>query len=523
MSNVHSSVIPLRSWIVLSAIGLLIFLVNIDYTAVNLTLVKISEEINADLNSLQWLLSAYVLVWAAFVIPAGRVADLYGKRNTLVAGLTIFMLGSCLTGVGHSIEMLVVGRILQGIGAAVFTAPAWASIFTLAPPEKQGFVMGVIVSFAGLGLAAGPTLAGFIIEELSWRWIFYINIPIGILVIAILILYSPKEVLESVKEKIDYVGSLLLGSGLCTFMYGLNQIEVWGIHNHQFWQVIGLGLGLVLAFVLWNRRSKTPMVPGHLFKNKPYMAVTFGCFFMSINFSMVLVLMGLYLQNTLKYTTYETGLIFIAMTITMGVFSPLGGKMIDRFGVQMPMKFGALCAIGAFMLMANLTVDSSLIYVVGALFLTGTGLGAYFTACSTAMLWSAPQKDLNLASGVYMMFMMMANTLSIILSTSFVVLFGRRFLLSDLQANGMVLTAQQTQDMIDVIAQVEHTAAPLKDFDAGLVPQVLHMVDAAFVHGLSINMYTGSLFAMISFGLTVWGLGKLKAPEFQSATPAPVV
>src|SRR3990167_3553636 len=105
--------IPLRSWLVLIAVGVLIFILNIDYTAVNLTLVPISEEINADLNSLQWLLSGYVLIWAAFVIPAGRVADLYGKRNTLIVGLILFLAGSCLTGLGHSVEMLIGGRVLQ--------------------------------------------------------------------------------------------------------------------------------------------------------------------------------------------------------------------------------------------------------------------------------------------------------------------------------------------------------------------------------------------------------------------------
>src|SRR6478735_8523823 len=130
------SQISLQSWIVLLAIGVLIFLTNIDYTAVNLTLVPIAAEINTDLNSLQWLLSGYVLVWAALVIPAGRMADLYGKRRCLVVGLMLFLAGSALTGLGQSIEVLIAGRVLQGIGAAIFTAPAWASIFTLATPEK---------------------------------------------------------------------------------------------------------------------------------------------------------------------------------------------------------------------------------------------------------------------------------------------------------------------------------------------------------------------------------------------------
>jgi EmrB/QacA subfamily drug resistance transporter len=355
-----SSTISLRSWVVLISIGVLIFLINIDYTAVNLTLVPIAEEINADLTNLQWLLSGYVLVWAAFVIPAGRLADFYGKRNSLIVGLSLFMAGSCLTGFGHSLEMLIIGRVLQGLGAAIFSAPAWAVIFTTASPEKQGFVMGVILSFAGFGLAAGPTLAGYIIEAANWRWIFYINLPLGLLVIAILLLYAPKDILPKVKEKIDFVGTFLLASGLCLSVYGLNQIEVWGAASPLLWGCILSGLLLIGVYAFRDQNRKVQMIPSHLFRNKAYMAASLGEFFMAMNFSMILVMMGFYLQNTLHYSSYETGLIFISMTISMGLLSPIGGKMIDAFGIKGPMIFGALLTSVALGLMAFLNASSTM-------------------------------------------------------------------------------------------------------------------------------------------------------------------
>lgn len=513
--------IPLRSWIVLISIGILLFLTNIDYTAVNLTLVPIAEEIGADLNSLQWLLSAYVLVWAALVIPAGRIADLYGKYKTLIIGLLLFMAGSCVTGLGQSIDVLIWGRILQGVGAAVFTAPAWASIVTLAPPERQGFVMGVIISFCGLGLATGPTIAGFIIEEANWRWIFYINIPLGLLVIGTLLLYAPKDILPEVRQKIDFTGTLLLASGLCISVYALNQIEIWGLRSAEFWSIMSFGLCLIGLFIIWNKNRKAPMVPSSLFRNKPYMAATIGEFLMSMNFSMVLVLMGLYLQNTLHYSPYQTGLIFITMTLTMGGLSPVGGKIIDHFGIKVPMVCGALITTIAMGMMALLGPHSSLLYVIIALFLAGTGLGTYFTACNTAMLWSAPPKDLNVASGVYMMFMMMGNTLSVILSTSLVVLFGRNFLFETTQENGIILSPEQHQNLVEVISQVEHSASQLTNFSPDQIPQLISWIDAAFVRGLSLNMLFGSVFSLISAGLTVWGIAKLKAPTL-SHSHAPV-
>ena len=495
-----------RSWLVLIAVGVLVFLVNIDYTAVNLTLVPISEEIDADLNSLQWLLSGYVLILGALVIPAGRIADLYGKRNTLIGGLLIFMIGSVLTGLGNSLEALILGRIAQGVGAAIFIPPAWTLIFSLAPPKKQGFVMGIILSFAGFGLAAGPTLAGLIIQELNWRWIFYINIPLGIIIIATLMLCATKDIIPKAQEKVDIIGTILLASGMCLSVYSVNQIDIWGIASPKLWTLIFIGVSLILVFVAYNKKQKVQMVPVSLFRNKAFMAATFAEFFMAINFSLVLVMMGLYLQNTLHYTSYEAGLIFISLTISMGFLSPVGGKMIDAFGIKEPMIFGALCTGLGVALMAFLKTDSSLVYVLVAMFVVGTGLGAFFTACNTAMMRAVPQDDINVASGVFTMFMMIGNTLSVILSTSFVVLFGQSHLLQSSQKHGMALSAAQHQDLVSIISKVEHSVTQLKDFAPDQIPHLIRWIDESFVYGMSINMMMGCAFSIIAALLTAWGI-----------------
>ncbi len=515
-----TSSISFRSWLVLISIGILIFLINIDYTAVNLALVPISEEINADIGQLQWLLSGYVLIWAAFVIPAGRIADLYGKRNTLIAGLLLFLVGSCLTGAGHNLDMLIMGRILQGLGAAIFTSPAWASIFTLAPPGRQGFVMGVVMSFAGFGLAAGPTLAGLIIQEASWRWIFYINIPFGLFVIAVLLLYSPKETLAKIRQQIDFVGALLLAAGVCLSVYALNQIDEWGLLSPQVGGYLGGAILSIGFYVFRDRTQKIRMIPPHLFHNKPYMAATIGEFFMAMAFSMTLVLMGLYLQNTLHYSSYETGLIFVSMTITMGLLGPIGGKMVDAFGLKGPMVFGTFITAFAMGLMAFLKTDSSLLYVIITLCFVGVGLGSYFTACNTAMMQAAPTEDLNVASGLYMMFMMLGNTVSVILSTSFLVSFGRSHLLQSTER--MALSSQQHQDLVEIIAKVEHSASQLKDFPSEKIPQLLQWIDGAFVYGLSLDMMLGSLLALIAAGLTLWGIRKGNLSSHTGHAHAPV-
>jgi MFS family permease len=186
--------------------------------------------------------------------------------------------------------------------------------------------------------------------------------------------------------------------------------------------------------------------------------------------------------------------------------------MIDTFGIRGPMVLGALLTSFAMAMMAFLNVNSSLSYVVTSLFCVGTGLGMYFTACSTAMMRSVPQEDLNVASGVFMMFMMVGNTLSIILSTSFVVIFGRDYLWNITQEKGMPLVPEQHQQLAGIIAKVEHSASQLTSFSSEQIPFLLHSIDKAFVYGFSINMIIGAFAAFISASLTLWGIRSLKAP-----------
>ena len=506
--------ISFTTWLVICAIGTLIFLMNIDYTAVNLVLVPVSIDLNEDINNLQWLLSLYVLIWGAFVIPAGRIADIYGKRNTLFGGLALFTIGSCIAGVGHSLTTMIIGRVIQGLGASIFTAPCWALIFTSAPPKKQGFVMGIILSFAGLGLATGPTLGGYIIEAFNWRWIFYVNIPIGILVITILYFFCKNDkAVGGDRPKIDLEGSLILAGGLCATVFALNQIEVWGFADYRLWLALGVGFILLALFFILDRKKHFRMIPSSLLRNKFFLVSLSTIFLMAILFSLVLVMMGLYLQSVQKYSSYETGLIFFSMTISMGLLSPFGGQLVDKLGVKAPMICAAfLTGIGT-LIMAYLTVSSSLYWSIIALFFAGTGIGIYFTAGNIAMMRSVPQEDLNVASGVYTMGMMIGNTLSIIFSTSLLVLFGRKELFRGLSHQSLQLTETQHTELAAVIARVEHSAKQLEAFPSEQVPSLLSSIDQAFVYGFSVDMLLGTLAAGLIAIIVFWGMRGSQAQQ----------
>lgn len=492
-----ASLSPLKIWLILLSICSLVFLLNIDYTAANLALIPISEDTSADLSSLQWLLSGYVLVWGALVVPAGRLADLYGKRRVLLIGTFIFLIGSFITGVGDTIEILIFGRVLQGMGAAIFSPACYGLIFTTMPPEKQGLAMGVFSGVAGLGLAAGPTLAGFILEELNWRWIFYINIPIGFLVMVSVLMLIPKDIPADKTERIDFVGAMLLSVSLGALMIGLNQIEVWGGRSVALYGVIGAGLiGLCLFY--WQNKKRLPQtIPLVFFANKPFMGSVYAIFLTSFNFSLVLVMMGLFVQKTLAYSSYKSGLIFLSMTLAIGVLSPIGGRLADRMDMRIPIIFGLFSLSLATFFMSILNENSSLYTVLGCLFLSGLGLGFSFPCINTAMFRSVKPEDIGAASGIFTMSMMLGNTISVILNTSLLVVFGRSYLQNSfLRDNGAFSLAEQ-QVALHQLETVSATST-LSATQGGVSEKILSLVSDAFVYGFSLNMRIGLLLALLA-------------------------
>jgi EmrB/QacA subfamily drug resistance transporter len=454
-------------------------------------LVPIAEETKDELNILQWLLSGYVLVWAAFVVPAGRLADIYGKKLALMTGLVLFMLGSAITGVGHQAWLLIFGRILQGLGAAIFSAPAFGLIFTSVPTSKQGMAMGFVGASSGLGLAAGPSLAGWIIKEAGWRWLFYINIPLCLLVMVALILYAPQEKSSESSPKIDWLSVVFLASGLGSFMFSLNQIEIWGIQDVRLWAMGLFGLLMLLVFALRDRKQKTRTMPKTLLQNKPFMSAVAASFIGSYCFALVLVMMGLYLQNTLRLSSNEAGHVFLAMTLAVGILSPVGGKLADHMDMRIPSISGSLITFLALFYLSFLGVNSSLTVVVVGMFLAGLGLGIGFPSVNTAMFRTLTPQEINTGSAIYTMAMMLGNSVSVILSTSLLVMSARPKLSSLLLNEGYRINAEEHNQLTNILGQVEHTKEQLQGFPDQQIPKLLSLIDHAFLHGFSITLWIG--------------------------------
>lgn len=490
-----------NSWIMLFTIGLLIFLMNIDYTAVNLALVPISEEIEGDLNIFQWLLSGYVLIWAALVVPAGRFADIYGKKSSLILGVTIFIIGSIITGVGDNAWVLIAGRLIQGLGAAIFSAPAYGLIFSSVPTNRQGMAMGFVGGAAGLGLAIGPTLAGWIIKEIGWRWLFYINIPLGLIVILALYFYAPPEKRPTNAVKIDWPSVGLLTLGLGTFFFALNQIEVWGISDPT---LLGCGIGglcFLLLFIYRDHKQSFQTMPHAILKNRPFISTVAAAFLSAYCFSLILVMMGLYLQNSLKLSSHEAGYYFLAMTLAVGILSPIGGKLADHMDIRIPIAIGFILTTVALLMLSLLDASSSTLTICTGLLLAGLGLGIGFPSLNTGMFRTLNPSEINTGSAIFTMSMMLGNTMSVIASTSLVVIFGRPKLMNLMAQAGSAIPVEKQQALINVLGKVEHTPEQLNQFPTEQIPGLLDLVGRAFLHGFSITLLIGMFLSILAAGI----------------------
>lgn len=441
-------------WFVLISIFILAFLLNIEYSAVNLILVAISKDFNEDLNVLQWLLSGYTLAWAATAIIGGRLSDIYGNRRMFFIGVWIFCIAALLCGCAWNTWILILGRIIQGIGGGLFVAPLYSILFLSSPEKKRGFTMGLIGIFCGAGLAFGPSIGGTLLKLLSWHWVFFINIPLCLTALWLMYTFDKSTPPDSCENKIDVPGFFLISFSIIFFLFTLNQSEVWGVTNPLFLSFIAISALLFFIFFKYEKHQKEKTIPLDLLKNKGYVGCFIGVSLFEYVFSSLLLLINLYLQNTLHFSAYESGLIFLSMTLSFAIFSFVGGKMCDIVADgRLPLCGGmVLTGIGA-LWASGFTAETELIYITLALFIIGSGQGLTFPCLNAIMLKTVRPSVINTASGLFSVGICMFLAIGVVISSSLLTGFGQMYLVDMLPKS---LPAYEVSALTKYISNAYH-------------------------------------------------------------------
>ncbi len=392
-------------------------------SSVNVALPSIQKEFNADAVQLSWIATSLLLAVAVTLVPAGRIADIHGRKKIFTWGLFVYTLATLLAAFADSVEMLIFFRIFQGVGSAMFLTTGMAIITSIFPPKKRGKAIGIYVSAVYIGLSVGPFAGGILTQNLGWRSLFITVVPLGIVSILITLKYLKGEWADARGEKLDIVGSLLYGVSILAWVYGASLLPST---TAAYLMVAG---SLCMAVFIWQElRVRYPVMDVRLFtQNKLF---TFSSLAAMIHYAAtfaVTFLISLYLQYIKGLSPQAAGMVIIAQPIMMASFSPLAGKWSDRIEPRKIASFGmGVTGLGLF-LFTFIGSYTSLIYITATLVILGFGFAMFSSPNMNAIMSSVEKRHLGIASGTVATMRLMGQMASMaIVMVMFAVIIGHK-------------------------------------------------------------------------------------------------
>jgi EmrB/QacA subfamily drug resistance transporter len=391
-----------REWWVLVGSCLGLFILMLDSTVVALALPTIERDLHASADNVQWVLNAYLLVLSVLVVTAGRLGDIAGRRRIFVIGMTVFAAGSVLAAIAWDDAVLVLARVIQGVGGAALVSLSLAIVSHAFPAERQGQALGIWAAVSALALAIGPLVGGVLIE-VDWRLIFWINLPIAALGIAIILWAAPESRDESSEPTVDYPGLVTLSAGMFAVVLALIKADDWGWGSAPTIGLLAAGVALLGSFYVIEHRVADPIVDFALFRNGPYLGASAAAFALVGAYWSVIFFQPQYLQGILRNSPIAAGLLILPVTAPMVFISPFSGGMVERFGPRGLMTLGMVCGTVGLALLTQIDADSSYGALLPGYLLFGIALGFVYAPMSTAAMLAMPRAKVGIASGVLAM------------------------------------------------------------------------------------------------------------------------
>jgi EmrB/QacA subfamily drug resistance transporter len=402
-----------RKWWTLGAMCFALFMIMLDNTVVNVALPSIQKDLGASISGLEWTINGYTLSFAVLLATGGRLGDIFGRRRMFLFGVVIFTLSSATAGFAGDATSLVVSRIVQGVGAALMM-PATLSIITNAfPASERGKAMGMWAGVSALALAVGPVLGGFLTEHVSWRAIFYLNIPVAIGAVTAALFAVRESRDTSVGRQVDFAGVATLTTGLTALILALVEGNSWGWGSPEIVALLaGAVLGLA-AFVAIERRVKVPMVDFSLLSDRNFLGAVVVALIVSFAMLGVFFFLALYMQDILGYSPLEAGVRFLPSTLMIVGVAPLAGRLSDRFGPRWLIAGGLTVVAASLYSFSGLAVDSGYLDLLPGFMLLGIGIAMTMSPMTSAAMNAVPVQKAGVASGVLSMFRMVGGSLGV--------------------------------------------------------------------------------------------------------------
>jgi EmrB/QacA subfamily drug resistance transporter len=388
-------------WAILLTLSLGFFMTLLDLTIVNIAIPDMIRALGASLDEILWVVNAYVLVLAVLLITAGRLGDLRGQRTLFAAGVALFTLASLACGLAPNPSLLIAFRAVQGVGAALLMPQTMAIIIGTFPADRRGTALGIWGAVAGLATVAGPTLGGVLVTYASWRWIFIVNVPIGVLVLVMTYAIIPDARMER-RHKLDLVGVALATAGLFCLTFALieGQRYSWNVGILALFVAAAL-LAVVFLLQQRSRQDAEPLVPFSLFRNRNFAVINGIAALVSVGILGFFLPVTIYLQSVLGYSAIKAGLVLAPMSLIALLLAPVAGRMSDKISGKYILMTGlALFGIGAAVLTLQSEPDSNWPDFIPAIALMGLGMGGIWAPMATEAMRGVPPMLAGAASGV---------------------------------------------------------------------------------------------------------------------------
>jgi EmrB/QacA subfamily drug resistance transporter len=402
-----------RRWWTLGAMCFALFMIMLDNTVVNVALPSIQKDLGASISGLEWTVNAYTLTFAVLLVTGGRLGDLFGRRKMFLFGVVTFGASSAFIGASQTEAWLVAGRAIQGIGAA-FMMPATLSIITNAfPAQERGKAIGTWAGVSALALAIGPVVGGFLVENVSWQSIFFLNVPVAAVAVVVTLFAARESRDETAAPSVDLAGVGTITVGLAALVLALVEGNGWGWGSGRILALFAVAAVGLVGFVVAETRVANPMVDFRFFRSTSFLGANLVAFIVSFAMLAMFFFLALYMQNVRGYTPLQAGVRFLPSTAVIIVAGPIAGRLADRIGPRPLMAFGlTLTAISLFW-QGHLAVDTAYASLAGAFVLMGLGMGLIMSPMSTAAMNAVDPTKAGVASGVLSMSRMVGGTFGV--------------------------------------------------------------------------------------------------------------
>src|SRR5438445_6745811 len=389
-----------RKWWTLVAVAIGLFMIMLDNTVVNVALPSIQRDLGIGISELEWVVNAYALTFGVLLLTGGKLADLLGRRAIFITGLVIFTGASLWCGLASGSASLIAARTVQGVGAALMN-PATLSIITATfPPRQRGMAIGIWAGVAALALAIGPIVGGLLTEKVNWSWIFFINVPVGVLGVLAARVFIDETKDTSREQRLDLPGLVTSGIGLFALTYGLIETNTHAWTSTRVLMLFAIAVAALVVFVLLEQHQRLPMLDLSLFRNPTFAGANAAMLLVGLAMFGIFFYNSLLLQGVLGYSAIETGATFLPLTVLIILVAPIAGRFSDRVGARWLMGAGMTLLAVSLILFVTLDANSSFWHILPGLLVGDVGLAITMAPTTAAAMGSVPVDKAGVGSAV---------------------------------------------------------------------------------------------------------------------------